>query len=110
MARILIIDDHLADRDLLITFLCYFGHHMLGARDGVEGLALALLERPDLIITDIQMPVMDSYELARRVRADPELSRTRLMFYTGANLSPGVRQLASNLEVAHILIKPAEPE
>lgn len=82
MARILIIDNLPADRDLLASFLAYYGHAICTASDGVEGLALALLERSDLIISDIQIPVMDGYELARRVHTDPELSQTRLMFYT----------------------------
>jgi PAS domain S-box-containing protein len=83
---------------------------VVAARDGVEGLALALVERPDLIITDIYMPVMDGFELARRVRADPELSRTRLMFYTGTYRADEARSVAADLDVAHILTKPAEPQ
>src|SRR3954454_23652396 len=110
MARILIIEDEPASRDLLVTLLGYQGYTVLEARDGVEGLALTLTERPDLVITDILMPAMDGYEFARRVRADPQLAGTRIMFYTATYLAEEVRRLAVGVGIAHLLTKPAEPE
>src|SRR5215203_5270621 len=95
MARILIIDDQPVDRDLLVTLLSYHGHAVLEAHDGAEGLALTLSERPDLVITDILMPSMDGYEFAWRVRADPQLYGTRIMFYSATYLAEEVRRLAA---------------
>ena len=110
MARILIIDDHPADRDLLVTFLGYYAHTVFGASSGLEGLTLALIEQPDLIITDIQMPAMDGYEFARRIRADSELSHTRIMFYSAAIPSADISRRAAEFGVAGILAKPTDPD
>jgi PAS domain S-box-containing protein len=110
MARILIIEDQPASRDLLVTLLDYHGHYVIEARDGAEGLALTLAEQPDLVITDILMPEMDGYEFARHVRADPELAQTRVMFFTATYLVEEVRRLAADCGVTHVLAKPAEPE
>ena len=110
MAHILIIEDQPADRDLLVVLLGYHGHAVLEARDGAEGLALTFSERPDLVITDILMPRMDGYEFARRVRADPELAGTRIMFYSATYLAEEVRQLAAAIGISYMLTKPAEPE
>src|SRR5438552_2032508 len=69
MARILIIEDQPADRELLVVLLGYHGHAVLEACDGAEGLALTLSEHPDLVITDLMMPGMDGYEFAQRFRS-----------------------------------------
>ncbi|NTW01709.1 MAG: PAS domain S-box protein, partial [Oscillochloris sp.] len=109
MSHILIIDDQPDSRDLLITLLSYQGHTVIAATDGIEGFALALAEQPDLIITDILMPEMDGYELARHVRANSALSRTRIIFYTATYLADDVRNLASSCGVDIIITKPADP-
>jgi PAS domain S-box-containing protein len=110
MARILVIDDEPASRELVVTLLGYHGHNILAACDGAQGFSIALAEQPDLIITDILMPELDGYALASRVRADPALARIRIMFYTALDLSVEVRQLAAAAGIAHIVTKPAEPE
>src|SRR5215211_5788736 len=110
MACILIIEDQPADRDLLVVLLGSHGHTVLEARDGAEGLALTLSERPDLVISDILMPSMDGYEFARRVRTDPRLAGTRIMFYSATYLAEEVRRLAAGIGIAYLLTKPAEPQ
>ena len=70
MATILIVDDLSANRDLLVTILRHQGHRMVEAADGAAGLAVARAEHPDLVITDVLMPVMDGYELVRQLRRD----------------------------------------
>lgn len=109
MARILVIDDEPASRELLVTLLGYHGHSMLVACDGAEGWSIALAEQPDLIITDILMPELDGYALATRVRADSALARIRIMFYTALDLSAEVRQMAAASGIVQIVTKPAEP-
>jgi PAS domain S-box-containing protein len=109
MARILVIDDEPASRELLATLLGYHGHSILVACDGAQGFSIALAEQPDLIITDILMPELDGYALATSIRADPDLARIRIMFYTALDLSAEVRQLAAASGITHIVTKPAEP-
>ena len=74
MATILIVDDLSANRKFLVTLLRHQGHRLLEAADGREGLAAVHAEHPDLVITDVLMPVMDGYELVRQLRLDPATS------------------------------------
>ncbi len=110
MATILVVDDRPVNRELLVTLLGYSGHRLLEAADGETALVLARTERPDLIISDIVMPTMDGYELARLVRADPLIAATQLVFYTASYVVAETRQLAQACGVAYIITKPAEPE
>ena len=72
--RIVLVDDN-DDMGLLFrTVLEQRGHHVKEARDGIEGLALILAEKPDVAIVDISLPGIDGYEVARRVRAALGLS------------------------------------
>jgi diguanylate cyclase (GGDEF)-like protein len=110
MATILIVDPHPADRRVYITFLGNFGHRLLEAGDGVEALELARVEIPDLVITNILMPNMDGFTLARRLRAEPLLAATQVIFQTEHYLESEVGKLALASGVQHILAKPAEPQ
>jgi two-component system, NtrC family, response regulator GlrR len=74
MARILIIDDHPALCDLLLTVLAARGHAAFAAHGGAEGLRLFRREQPDLVITDLNMPSPDGLGvLARLQREHPEV-------------------------------------
>jgi len=76
VATILIVDDDLPILDLLTEMLEECGHSILRAFNGQEALDLARKHRPEIIITDIMMPVMDGYELLRAIRTIPDLART----------------------------------
>lgn len=71
--RILIIEDNETNLELMSYLLQEFGHQLLLAMDGAAGLAKIKREKPDLVLCDIQMPKLDGYELARTLKADPEL-------------------------------------
>ncbi len=71
MATILIVDDLSTNRKFLVTLLRHHGHRLLEAADGREALAAVQAERPDLVITDVLMPVMDGYEFVRQLRLNP---------------------------------------
>ncbi len=79
-ATILVVDDHAPTRQFLMTLLGYKGHRLLEASDGVEALAIARAESPDLILSDVLMPTMDGYEFVRQLRNDPSISRTKVVF------------------------------
>jgi PAS domain S-box-containing protein len=109
MATILVVDDHPVNRNLVVTLLGYRGHTMLEAGDGMEALRIARAQPPDLIVTDLIMPVMDGYELVRELRADPRLAATRVIFYTANYLRDEVEPVAKALGVLQVVSKPAEP-
>lgn len=88
MARILIVEDDPASRELLRLLLVSAGHKVQSAADGMEGYLMALTSAPDVVICDLQMPVVDGYELLLRMRADPALRETTVIAVT-ANSMPG---------------------
>src|SRR5262249_5758540 len=110
MANILIVDDRPANREYLVTLLGYDGHQVLEATNGLEALAQARAQLPDLILTDLVMPLMDGYELARQVRAAPAIASTRIVFLTSSYIVDEPRRLAAACGVTHIIAKPAEPQ
>jgi len=81
-ARILVIEDNAENLELMTYLLKAFGHTVLSARDGEEGLALARSEPPDLIVSDVQMPKMDGYQVIREVRRDPRLAQLPVVAVT----------------------------
>jgi CheY-like chemotaxis protein len=108
VATILIVDDLPADRAILVTVLRDEGHRILEAADGSQGLAVARAEHPDIVITDMLMPVMDGYELVRLLRIDPETSAIPVVFYTATYGVREARALAVSNNVSYLLTKPAE--
>jgi signal transduction histidine kinase len=110
MATIVVVDDSPTDRRLVETVLGYQGHRVLAAGDAPQGLELVRRERPDLLISDILLPSMDGYELVRRLRRDPKVGATRVIFHSAHYLEGEVRRLAGDCGVRHILTKPCEPE
>src|SRR5947209_6574598 len=76
---VLAVDDTPDRLRLLEVVLGQTGFRVLSARDGREGFEVARAESPDLVISDVAMPVMDGIELCRRLRADPALASTPLL-------------------------------
>jgi len=109
VATILVVDTNPADRRWYVTLLGNYGHRLLEASDGVEALALAQAELPELIITDILMPHMDGFSLVRRLRAEPLLSGIPVIFQTANYHVSEIHKLARASGVQHILRKAAEP-
>lgn len=109
MARILIIEDNAANLDLMHYLLTAFGHEPLAATDGLAGLEAAARERPDLILCDLQLPGLDGFEVARRLKADPLLGRVPLVAVTAyAMVGDRERILAAGFD--GYLPKPIAPE
>lgn len=109
MPVILVVDDQPSNREVLITLLGYYGHRVVEAGDGVEGLAVAEREQPDLVISDVLMPTMDGYEFVRRLREHPKLAAKPVVFYTAFYLEKEALALAEKCGVSYVIAKPCEP-
>ena len=108
-ARILIIEDNAANLDLMSYLLHAYGYAVETARDGAEGLARARAAPPELIVCDIQMPVLDGYQVARELKSDPALRRIPLVAVTAlAMVGDRERMLSSGFD--GYVAKPIEPE
>jgi len=81
-ATVLVIDDSDGQRMAAIQCLRSSGFEVLSAVDGLEGLGTAIRERPDVILSDVNMPRMDGWKLLRMIRARPNLATTPLIFLT----------------------------
>jgi signal transduction histidine kinase len=110
MATILVVDDKPLNRSLLTTLLGYSGHRMVEAANGHEAIEKALVEHPDLTITDILMPEMDGYQLIRKLREVEGPKKSKFMFYSATYLENEALALARACGVSHVICKPAEPE
>jgi two-component system, cell cycle response regulator DivK len=84
---ILVVEDQEDNRQILRDLLASAGFRMVEAHDGREALTLARSERPDLILMDIQLPMLDGYEATRGIKRDPELKDIPIIAVTSYALS-----------------------
>ncbi len=110
MKRILVVDDVAANLYILNILLSTNGYEVAEASNGKEALENARSNPPDLVITDILMPVMDGFSLCRAWKADEELRNIPLIFYTATYTDPRDQQLALNIGADGFLVKPLEPD
>jgi two-component system cell cycle response regulator DivK len=85
--RILVIEDTEDNRQIVRDLLESAGYALIEALDGLEGVAAAEREHPDLILMDIQLPGIDGYEATRRIRAVPALATVPIIAVTSYALS-----------------------
>ena len=109
-ARVLIVDDDGNNRLLLETLLKSRGFEVLSAVNGEEGLARARSHHPDLIVSDILMPVMDGYTFCRQLKSDDALKRIPFVFFTASYNTPKDEEFAMSLGAERFVFKPQEPE
>ena len=81
--RVLIVDDDTMMVDILAQLLDSAGHTVTTAHDGQDALAKALEVKPDVVLLDIDLPGMNGYELARRLREDPDMGVISIAALTG---------------------------
>jgi len=107
--RLLIIEDNVDAADSLKLLLELLGHEVAVAYDGISGIEAARDSRPEMLLCDIGLPVMDGYEVARCFRADPVLQEVVLVALSGYAL-PEDRQRAMEAGYAHHVAKPPSLE
>ncbi len=105
MARVLIADGDLVERDLLRDLLAAAGHEPLAAGDGEEALALAERERPELAILDLLLPRKDGFTLLLHLRARDETRAIPVIFVSSARAEEHA-EIARGLGAAAYLEKP----
>lgn len=107
--RVLVIEDNPANLELMTYLLSAFGHTVLAAENGQQGLDAARREHPDLIICDVQLPDIDGYDVARWLKSNPELRSTPLIAVTAlAMVGDRERVLAAGFD--GYFVKPINPE
>lgn len=102
---ILLADDEPHILYVLEAKLASAGFRVLSAADGRQALALALAERPELLITDLNMPIMDGLTLSQTLKNDPATSGTPVIMLTGRGHTLTQEELAST-NVCHLEAKP----
>ena len=85
--KILVVEDQEDNRRILRDLLTSANYELIEAVTGEEGVSMAEIHRPDLILMDIQLPGLDGYEATRRIKANPELTQIPIIAVTSYALS-----------------------
>jgi two-component system cell cycle response regulator DivK len=106
--RILVVEDQEDNRRIVRDLLTATDYEVVEAEDGAQALAAVAKQRPDLILMDIQLPIMDGYEATRRLKADPSLSSIPVIAVTSYALS-GDEEKARQAGCNDFVPKPYSP-
>jgi two-component system cell cycle response regulator DivK len=106
--RILVVEDQEDNRQILRDLLANAGYQMIEAENGEQAIEQAIKHRPDLILMDIQLPLMDGYEATRRIKADPDLKAIPIIVVTSYALS-GDQEKAHRAGCDAYVAKPYSP-
>ena len=110
MPRILIVDDREENLYYLETLLISHGYQVDAASQGNEALDKARSTPPDMIVSDLLMPIMDGYTLLQQWKSDPRLKHIPFIIYTATYTEESDRELALDLGADAFVLKSAEPE
>jgi two-component system, cell cycle response regulator DivK len=108
MAKILLVEDNLHNRNVFCTALRSRGHELTVAEDGRRALELLGSFVPDLVLLDLSLPEVDGWTVARTLRADPETSRIPVVALT-AHAMKGDRERALEAGCDGYISKPVSP-
>ena len=108
--KVLIVDDNRDNLYLLKTILKGQGWEVFDALNGKAALEIARNHIPDLIVSDILMPMMDGYTLCRQCKSDEKLKNIPFVFYTATYTEPQDEKFALDLGADRFIIKPRDPE
>ena len=107
-AKVLVVDDEDDVVQFIQTVLTTEGFDVVTAYDGLGAIDVALAEKPDVIILDIMMPVMDGYEVCAKLRASEETSRIPILCLSSAYTTSAVRQ-SREMGAQGYIVKPFAP-
>lgn len=105
--RLLVVEDNPVNRELLVEILKQRGHDVYEARNGLEGVNETLRHRPDVVLMDISMPVMDGLEAAKEIRSYPALPRIPIIAVTANSDSVSAGEFAQ-AGIDNVLSKPLD--
>ena len=104
---VLLVEDNDDGREMMAMMLSCYGYPVQHAADGFQGLATAVAARPDIALVDIGLPGIDGYEVARRMRANPDTHHIKLIALTGYGLADDQRRVMDAGFDMH-LVKPVD--
>lgn len=107
MPKILIVEDNADNRDALSLCLQQKGFAVISARDGKEGVSMALAEKPDLVLMDLNMPELDGWEATRILKADAATEKLPVIALT-AQAMAGDRERAMAAGCTDYHLKPVD--
>ncbi|MGZ6087176.1 MAG: response regulator [Polyangiales bacterium] len=110
MPSALVVDDLAQNRYMLEALLRGHGYQVTSVANGAEALEAARRKKPDLVISDILMPVMDGFALCRTWKSDVQLKSVPFVFYTATYTDPKDERLAMSLGADAFILKPIEPD
>ena len=109
MTKILVVDDEAPIREVVGALLRQAGHDVILAEYGLSGIAIAQSEKPDLILLDLMMPVVDGFEVLRRLREDPIASGIPAIILT-AKIDAASERACMELGAVDYIKKPWGPQ
>lgn len=109
-SKLLVVDDNPQNLYMLQVLLQGYGYAVETAANGAEALEKARRAPPDMIITDILMPVMDGFTLCREWKKDEQLKHIPFVFYTATYTDPKDEEFALSLGAERFIVKPVEPD
>ena len=107
--KILVVDDRWENRSVLVNLLQSIGFEMVEASNGLEGINQALKTSPDLIVTDLSMPVIDGFEFLRQLRTHPQL-QNQIVIVSSASVFESDRHKSLDAGANDFLPKPVQAE
>ena len=108
MKKVLVVEDNDNNMYLMRFILNQLGHAILEARDGASGVEMAKREKPDVILMDIQLPVMDGYTATRKIREDEALKEVPIIAVTSYAMA-GDREKTLEAGCTAYVEKPIDP-
>ncbi|GAB4493121.1 MAG: hypothetical protein OHK0031_16180 [Anaerolineales bacterium] len=109
MAKIVIAEDEPDIRELIAFTLRFAGHEVVAGANGEEGYELVKREKPDLAMFDVRMPKMTGYEACKKIKSEPEIAATPVVFLSAKGQESEIQQ-GMEVGAEEYLLKPFAPD